>query len=36
MKYDIKKLTLDEKINLLTGKNFWQTSDASEKLPSLI
>ena len=35
MKYDIKKLTLDEKINLLTGKNFWQTSDASEKLPSL-
>lgn len=35
MKYDIKNLTLDEKIQLLTGKNYWQTNDANGKLPSI-
>lgn len=35
MKYDIKQLTLDEKINLLTGINEWQTSSANGKLPQI-
>ena len=35
MKYDIKTLTLDEKIHLLTGKNMWQTENANGKLPSI-
>ena len=35
MKYDIKNLTLDEKIHLLTGKNFWETNNANGKIPSL-
>lgn len=36
MKYDIKNLTLDEKIALLTGKDYWHTSDANGRLPSII
>ena len=35
MKYDINKLTLDEKISLLTGINEWQTSSANGKLPQI-
>ncbi len=27
MKYDIKKLSLEQKLDLLTGKNRWQTND---------
>lgn len=33
MKYDIKNLTIDEKINLLIGKDRWRISDANGKLP---
>lgn len=36
MKYDIKTLALDEKIALLTGKDYWHTSDANGKLDSII
>lgn len=36
MKYDIKSLTIDEKITLLTGKDYWHTSDANGKLDSII
>ena len=32
MKYDIGNLTLDEKIELLTGVNMWQNSSANGKL----
>ena len=35
MKYDLKQFTLEEKLNLLTGKNFWQTDSANGKLPEL-
>ena len=35
MKYDIKSLTLDEKLRLLTGRNGWQLSNANEKLPDV-
>ena len=35
MKYDLKLLTVDEKIQLLMGKNTWQTKDIDGKLPSL-
>ena len=35
MKYDIKSLTLDEKLRLLTGKNGWQLSNANGKLPDV-
>lgn len=35
MKYDITKLTIDEKIKLLSGKNNWQTNDLDGKLPSV-
>lgn len=35
MKYDIKNLTLQEKIDLLTGRNGWQLSNANGKLPDV-
>ncbi|MBQ8295693.1 MAG: glycoside hydrolase family 3 C-terminal domain-containing protein [Clostridia bacterium] len=35
MKCDIKTLTLEEKIKLLTGKNCWQSETASGKLPDV-
>ena len=35
MKYDIKTLTLEEKLRMLTGKNIWQLSDANGKLPTV-
>ena len=34
-KYDIKNLTLEEKIQLLSGKNSWQTTSAHGKIPEL-
>ena len=34
-KYDIKNLTLEEKMQLLCGKNMWQTTNANGKLPEL-
>lgn len=36
MKYDIKALTIDEKIAMLTGKDYWHTSDANGKVESII
>ena len=36
MKYDLKALTLDEKIALLTGDTYWTTSTANGKLDSII
>ena len=36
MKYDIKTLTLDEKIAMLTGMDYWHTSDANGKVDSII
>ena len=33
--FDIKKLTLDEKIRLVAGKNNWQLSTANGKLPQV-
>ena len=35
MKSILKTLTLDEKINLLTGKNLWELETANGKLPQL-
>ena len=35
MKYDIKNLTLEEKLRLLTGKDTWRLSDANGKLPEV-
>ena len=35
MKYDIKKLTLEEKMKLLTGKNSWELETANGKLPNV-
>lgn len=35
MKYDITKLTLEEKLTLLTGKDTWQLETAGGKLPSV-
>ncbi len=35
MKYDIKKLTLEEKMKLLTGKDNWQLETANGKLPQV-
>ena len=35
MKFSIKDLTLEEKIRLLTGKNFWELENANGKLPRL-
>ncbi|MBO5481446.1 MAG: glycoside hydrolase family 3 C-terminal domain-containing protein [Clostridia bacterium] len=35
MKYDIKKLSLDEKLHLLTGRDTWRLSTANEKLPEV-
>lgn len=35
MKYDIKSLTLDEKIELLVGRNSWNLSNANGKLPDM-
>ena len=35
MKYDIKTLTLDEKLRLLTGRNSWQLDTANGKLPEV-
>ena len=35
MKYDIKNLTLDEKIELLCGRNGWQLANANGKLPDV-
>ncbi len=32
---NIKELSLEEKLKLLTGKNMWQTEDLDGKLPSL-
>lgn len=36
MKFDYTKLTLDEKLKLLTGKDFWQTEDFDGKAPYLL
>ena len=33
--YDIKNLTLEEKMRLVTGKNNWQLSTANGKLPQV-
>ena len=35
MKYDVKNLTLEEKMKLLTGKNSWELETANGKLPSV-
>ena len=35
MRYDIKNLTLEEKMKLLTGKNYWELETANGKLPSV-
>ncbi|MBQ4268832.1 MAG: glycosyl hydrolase, partial [Clostridia bacterium] len=35
MKLDIKTLTLDEKLQLLTGKDFWRLETANGKLPEI-
>ncbi len=35
MKYDLKNFTVEEKINLLMGKNTWQTVDIDGKIPSI-
>ena len=35
MKYDIKQLTLDEKLHLLTGKDTWRLETANGKLPEV-
>lgn len=35
MKYDIKNLTLEEKMRLLTGKNHWLLETANGKLPEV-
>lgn len=35
MKYDVKTLTLDEKLKLLTGRNRWQLETANGKLPDV-
>lgn len=35
MKYDIKNLTLEEKMQLLIGRNGWQLSNANGKLPDV-
>lgn len=35
MKYDIKSLTLDEKLHLLTGKDTWRLTNANGKLPEV-
>ena len=35
MNYDINDLTFEEKLSLLTGKDFWQTYDANGKLDSV-
>ncbi len=35
MKYDIKNLTFEEKLHLLTGKDSWQLETANGKLPQV-
>lgn len=35
MKFNLKDLTLDEKLHLLTGKDLWLLENANGKLPSL-
>lgn len=35
MKYDVKSLTVDEKLELLVGADTWHTSTAGGKLPAL-
>ena len=35
MKYDIKSLTLEEKLHLLTGQDTWRLQTANEKLPEV-
>ncbi len=35
MQFDIKKLTLEEKLKLLTGRNTWKLETANGKLPSV-
>lgn len=35
MKYDVNKLTLEEKVRLLTGKDWWRLDDADGKLPAV-
>ena len=35
MKYDIKQLSADEKLQLLTGKDYWTTNDLDKKLKSI-
>lgn len=35
MKYSVKDLTLDEKLRLLTGKDYWHLETANGKLPKI-
>ncbi|MBO5046333.1 MAG: glycoside hydrolase family 3 protein [Clostridia bacterium] len=35
MKFDVKKLTLDEKLHLLTGADLWRTYGANGKIPQV-
>ena len=35
MKYDIKSLSIDEKLKLLSGKDTWSTHDLDGKLPTV-
>ena len=35
MKYDVKQFTLEEKLRLLTGRNFWMLSTLDGKLPEV-
>ena len=35
MKYDISTLTMEEKVRLLTGRDWWRLDDAEGKLPSV-
>ena len=35
MKYDLKDLTIEEKLKLLTGKDEWRINDLNGKLPEV-
>ena len=35
MKYDIKSLSLEEKLHLLTGKDAWRLTNVGGKLPEI-
>ena len=35
MKFNVKDFTLEEKLKLLTGKNYWETEDLDGKIPSV-